>query len=1596
MGLRSKVRTAEVRSSAAFFAEKIWKRGKNCAMIQTKTPPAANAAADRREGPVAAMRYRGNENYDALPEALRDTPALLALDGHDAALCRKALAQLRPELPEPEAWLDALCSRLSANLFPDEAHPAEALTPEQTEYLSVLEALFARYAGDPDPLTDLLELPPEALGQSRVKEEYAAFLRAVREGHVLALLRITRELRSFDPASHTIGVHNLALHTAILAGCAGIPVDLPLVSAAAFGHDIGKFGCRGEDAARIPYLHYYYTWQWFSENGMEELGHVAANHSTWDLEFENLPIESLLLIYADFRVRGIRENGRERIRVYSLAASYEMIFSKLADMTPEKQRRYQTVYSKLRDFERLLASYGVPSELDTDELLPSEQKDASLMDAEEALQALRSRTLSGSIRLMRAVSIEQSFSRLLEQAKSEKNLHRIRTDLTLFREYSTYLSKQNKKKLLALLYELLIHPDGDVRRTAGEIMGELLANSGPKYRKERPHGAHEGAMTPAMAALLDEAVELWKFYMQACLYPDRKYSPKHALRIANSLKTICQSMFAACEEKQAPHLLAPLLAALEAPDDARRFVLTDALCHVPCRYFPQDALPALLGTLREMLQSEELRCRVIAMQLLRHLSALDALRGPVSALAAAQPVENEPALAYLRGDLTGTPQAALSEAEISLLYLSNLKNAVHWTVKLEQISLLCADAMESGRNVFHTALHFSNLLCVSEHLPVRESAGQHLLRIAPMLSADQANEIACDLLRELETGEEQITRFIPPYIGRFICLLPEKELLESVEYLEKMAHGAAPRTACVALEAIGEVVVSLRGQSDEMTWRLLGNLMTGVSHYDDSVHQAAMQVLCCRVFGSGCLPLALRGALFARLHKKLLTLLSQPRQARLTVFHTAAMLNHLYRFLVRHEVELGAFPFGPQKPAAFFPGTFDPFSAGHKQIVERIRSLGFEVYLAVDEFSWSKKALAKLLRRQIVAISAADQWDTYLFPDDIPINIAMPRDLAQLKTLLPGREVYLVAGSDVIRNASAYRSTQPGSAAEYNHIIFYRGEDADSGRQDFSGLIRGKLRVLTLPAFYETVSSTRIREYVDRGLDISMLVDPVVQSFIYENGLYIREPESKSELSRQELQYHLYLSDAPELPEKMREALLAHPSPIGVTLRQSAELAAWAVGHTIQVRELYDRLGSLEAAREVRQRASGRLLLVDALGFPDGVRDMERCRMLLNELLARSLDGDHTYAVCRCAPENAALREALLQLGFLPIPSGDGVYCVDMRAPVMLLQDVMLTIKQPHHDDPAVKAAVMRARPRLRAVLGRMFPGKLLLCFDSELLNQSLMERVQRIGGVDKLAPGERLCRDMCVPYGKILSDVVVPHIVTKTLHAEKCFDADLRRFDILEFPGYSPLRNQVRMLKSFERPVLLVDDLLHNGYRIEKLDKIFREEGFEPEKIVVAILSGRGRDIMQAQGRAVECEYFIPNLHYWVTESLLYPFLGGDSVEGTRSRKRSLPSINLILPYYYPNYFRDAAPERVYALSETALENALEILRALEKAHQEQFASMLTIRRLGEALYRPRLPEQGQCMLHDGSLPASAYLLDSLQQLDRIRRKEPAEHELL
>ena len=244
----------------------------------------------------------------------------------------------------------------------------------------------------------------------------------------------------------------------------------------------------------------------------------------------------------------------------------------------------------------------------------------------------------------------------------------------------------------------------------------------------------------------------------------------------------------------------------------------------------------------------------------------------------------------------------------------------------------------------------------------------------------------------------------------------------------------------------------------------------------------------------------------------------------------------------------------------------------------------------------------------------------------------------------------------------------------------------------------------------------------------------------------------------------------------------------------------------------------------------------DRLGKP---RDEEDAlRMLLNELLARSLEQGHTYALCRCEEEQTALQSALCQLGFTQAVRG--IYYVDMRNPVMLLQDAMLCIKPPHKDAPAVQQAVRETRPRLRMALGAMFPGKLLLCFDTEMLNQAIAQRIEQMNGVQDVPPGvRRLGPYMCVPYGKIFADAIVPNTVTKTLHVEKCYAPDVRSFTIEEYPDYSPLPSQVRALRSFHRPIILVDDLLHKGYRMNEIDPILKSSGVVVADTVVGVQTG-------------------------------------------------------------------------------------------------------------------------------------------------------------
>lgn len=128
--------------------------------------------------------------------------------------------------------------------------------------------------------------------------EYMIFKKAFNQNFVYEMMKLHQELTNHNTLEHICGVHYLALHIGKQLQNKKLPIDLEKVSGAAAGHDIGKYGCSRKELEKVPYLHYYYTDQWFKKYDIHYIGHIATYHSTWDLELENLPIESLVLIYS--------------------------------------------------------------------------------------------------------------------------------------------------------------------------------------------------------------------------------------------------------------------------------------------------------------------------------------------------------------------------------------------------------------------------------------------------------------------------------------------------------------------------------------------------------------------------------------------------------------------------------------------------------------------------------------------------------------------------------------------------------------------------------------------------------------------------------------------------------------------------------------------------------------------------------------------------------------------------------------------------------------------------------------------------------------------------------------------------------------------------------------------------------------------------------------------------------------------------------------------------------------------------------------------------------------------------------------------------
>ena len=359
--------------------------------------------------------------------------------------------------------------------------------------------------------------------------------------------------------------------------------------------------------------------------------------------------------------------------------------------------------------------------------------------------------------------------------------------------------------------------------------------------------------------------------------------------------------------------------------------------------------------------------------------------------------------------------------------------------------------------------------------------------------------------------------------------------------------------------------------------------------------------------------------------------------------------------------------------------------------------------------------------------------------------------------------------------------------------------------------------------------------------------------------------------------------------------------------------------------------------------------------------------------------------------EHSYVLNLLRRQGFVPAPvPGRPVLEVDMRCPIVLSHNVDTSIKAPLASMPRVTAAVAVAHRRLQEALTELQPGSLVLSLSAGIIYHRLLQRITARNGVpaEPVTP-RRQGPDICVPYGKLLRGVAVPNTVTKTLRTDKVYEADLSDYAIEAYPEYSPLPDQVRTIRAFDRPVILVDDLLHDGKRLRSLSPLLKETGTQVDLVLVGYLTGMGRDLMEELGYPVESIYYLPNLRMRFVESTLYPFIGGDTVRRRERPTEGLqPSVNRILPYASPE-FAPIAPDVAWRLSLYCLENARDILLALEAEYRSLYARNLTLNRLSEAVILPLYPDKGGCMTYDLSRTASTYLEEDIELLKRVRPAE-------
>jgi len=987
-------------------------------------------------------------------------------------------------------------------------------------------------------------------------------------------------------------------------------------------------------------------------------------------------------------------------------------------------------------------------------------------------------------------------------------------------------------------------------------------------------------------------------------------------------------------------------------------------------------------------------------------------------------------------DRKDTPLAGTDGA----LYRENLDSSVPGLVK--HINMRILRERYKGREADPGFSGYASHLLVFMRLNTEQvlfsQAGSDLLEIMGSLEDYQKQEIMTELLKCVEL-EEDSSHYLPYLIGECWQLIPAFMQNELVPEMQRICNSDRVQTLEILMGTACEILGHLDAKSGSGMKAEGRGILAGEGEPDDSLswEEAEDNALRIRRSMSGMLSQGLysdrkevaeRTAfnigydLFCKLDGSAATS-SDIREpvvsvARSVLLYMRGTTDHepLYRYLTvreaaRYLTEIGESYVDPKQPVAFFTGSFDPFSNGHRAVAREVAEMGYLVYVNVDDFAWNRNTQPLDVRRKITMLSIADLAHVRIFPKELVINPDNPGDLARLQGLFPDQKVYLVCGSDRIERDEAYRKEPTeGSVHSFPHIVFTRNEDFGF-EYDATENLTGEVIRLMLPVYYEHMTSLRIRRNLQEDKSIDDLVTIPARQYIRRGRLYAddriykREPKIKNfgtRVDKEEGTIRVLLTIEPVAvqPQGGLAVEAAAEAPvIGDLTAKSCHRSESSGERPFRDLEIVSVAIDPEAAME---------------GLPDDFdgtresRDAFAVRLtgtLLDEaLLAFQAEG---YEIVYASGEDDRneYKALLKERGFVRVPGGQNQFCTDLRRPLVLFGDASASIQDPFCDDPDLLAVQRDNIRRLRLGVAGLYPGNAVLFISSRILNYRLPKRIREQCGVSvteaeeysdliEFAPDgdegteadletAHLSSSICVPFAKIYRTRRIPGLTTMALNSEKVYMQDLSSFSIRESAGYPKLSVQIRNLRSMGRPFVLVDDFYHDGFRMQEISRSLRSEGIREEKLIVGVISDKGRENAEKNELTVDAVYEIPNMKAGILESDLIPFYGGDRVaQAHQTQIRA--SVYPILPYQMPSFLRDAPYQAVYDLSMTCLENAKRLFEVLEKLYEERHFRQLTLERIGEVIDDPGCPET---VADSADAPEEAVSVLLSREITRLKR---------